>query len=196
MTTNKTSVIVFDCFGVLFADAFKALLAEHEHHLPKPIAYYQRLDLLNGDGALSDRDYYAELSADFGLPESELRQKFHDTHCRLEGTIQIIEELRQKGYRIGLLSNIDRHFLDEFLSYQNTGELFDVILASSEAGANKPDRKIFEVMAERLGASFDEWFFTDDSQTNVDAAQSYGIASHCFSTPKKLRTALQTRSIL
>lgn len=196
MTTNKTSVIVFDCFGVLFADAFQALLAEHEHHLPKPIAYYQRLDLLNGDGALSDRDYYAELSADFGLPESELRQKFHDTHCRLEGTVGIIKELRQKGYRIGLLSNIDRHFLDEFLSYQNTAELFDAILASSEAGANKPDRRIFEVMAQRLQAPFEEWFFTDDSQTNVDAAQSYGIASHLFTTPLRFRETLTARSLL
>lgn len=196
MTEPKTTAIVFDCFGVLFADAFKALLAEHEHHLPKPIAYYQRLDLMNGDGIVSDRDFYTELSADFGLSESELRQKFHDTHCRLEGTVKIIQELKQKGYRIGLLSNIDRRFLDEFLSYKNTGELFHEILASSEAGANKPDRKIFEVMAERLQTPFEEWFFTDDSASNVEAAQNYGIASHLFTTPLKLRDALKANHLI
>jgi HAD superfamily hydrolase (TIGR01549 family) len=194
--TSKPSVIVFDCFGVLFDDAFKALLTDHEHRLPKPVAYYQRLAAMNDDGTLSDRDFYGELSVDFELSVEQLKQQFHDTHCRLEGTVQIIRELREHGYRIGLLSNVDRRLLEEFLDFKDTRQLFDETLASSEAGANKPDRKIFTVMAERLQTPFDEWFFVDDSRGNVEAAEGYGIASHAFTTPGKLRADLQARAIL
>lgn len=196
MIAQKPTAIVFDCFGVLFDDAFKAVLVEHEHHLPKPIAYYYKLDALNGDGVVSDADYYRELSTDLGVPVDELKERFHDTHCRIEGTASIIQELKEKSYRIGLLSNITRSMLDEFLAYQNTRRLFDETLASSEAGAIKPERKIFEIMAERLQTPFTEWFFIDDSSTNVEAAKSYGIDSYLFTSPAKLRTALQERSIL
>lgn len=196
MTTQKPRVVVFDCFGVVFADAFRALLAEYEHRLPQPVAYYYNLDALNGDGALSDADFYRELSEDTGLPAAELRKRFHDTHCRIEGTVDIARELRASGYTTGLLSNIERRLLDEFLHYKHTGELFDAALASSEVGIHKPDRRIFEAMAERLHAPFETWFFVDDSQANVEAATSYGIASHLFTGPAHLRAELRVRGIL
>ncbi|HSD56424.1 MAG TPA: HAD hydrolase-like protein, partial [Candidatus Saccharimonadales bacterium] len=101
------------------------------------------------------------------------------------------------GYKIGMLSNVDLQFLQQFLDNHDIRELFDCILTSSESVHSKPDREIFEELASRAGAiPFDQWYFTDDASVNVAAAQSYGIRSHLFVDVAGLRQDLQNAGIL
>jgi 2-haloacid dehalogenase len=57
---------------------------------------------------------------------------------------------------------------------------FAFILLSAEAGANKPDPRIFECFLERTGLRREDLLFIDDSPANVDAARRLGWDSVHF----------------
>lgn len=194
---QKTTAVIFDCFGVLYQDAFKQFLDEYATRLPHPRQHYYELAKQNEFGYLSDDDFYHEFSQDSGLPAEELRQRFNDTNCLNISLVPLIEDLRKTGkYKIGMLSNVERGFLQKFLDNHNVGHLFDTVLTSSETVHVKPEREIFEVMAERLNVPFKEWFFIDDGPDNIAAAERYGIPSHLYTTSTELRSALQAANIL
>lgn len=111
--------------------------------------------------------------------------------------VSLIETLRQTNkYKVGMLSNIDRGTLQKILEDHNLGSLFDVVLASSETDHIKPERQIFEHLAERLGTPFEEWYFVDDLRGNIEAAKSYGIRGHVFTSAEELRQAFAVAGIM
>jgi HAD superfamily hydrolase (TIGR01509 family) len=194
---GNSSFIVFDCFGVLYLDAFKQFLEEYSNKLPQQRQYYYELIKQNEYGYLSDDDFYNELSTDSGVAVSDLKTKFNNIDCLNTNLATLIGELKATGrYKIGLLSNVERGFLQKFLDNHNIAKLFDHVLASSEVYHSKPEREIFEELARRADMPFETWYFIDDSETNVAAAQSYGIASHLFEDTHALRIALQKAGIL
>ncbi len=90
-----------------------------------------------------------------------------------------LHELKSQ-YRLGLLTNSERNFVDRFLANNDLRPMFDVVLASSQTRFVKPQREIFEIMAERLDLPFDQILLIDDSLSNVGAAQSYGMQAILF----------------
>jgi HAD superfamily hydrolase (TIGR01509 family) len=192
-----TTTLVFDCFGVVYQDAFKQFLDDNAHALPEPTQYYYDLAKQNELGYLSDEDFYKMFSKDSGQPAQQIKEYFNSTDCLNTNVVTLLEELKESGkYKVCMLSNIERSFLQKFLDNSDIARLFDVVLASSETAFIKPQREIFEVLEERIGAPFSEWYFIDDSRDNVEAAQSYGIQSHRFTTTDELRTALTQAGII
>lgn len=100
-----------------------------------------------------------------------------------------LHELKSR-YRLGLLSNSQRTFVDRFLAGNDIRPLFDVVLASSQTRFVKPQREIFEIIAERLDLPFSDILFIDDSPANVGAAQSYGMKAILFHDAQQLQPAL------
>ncbi len=90
-----------------------------------------------------------------------------------------LHELKSQ-YRLGLLTNSERSFVDRFLANNDLRPMFEVVLASSQTRFVKPQREIFEIMAERLDLPFDQILLIDDSLSNVCAAQSYGMQAILF----------------
>lgn len=194
---NTITTIVFDCFGVLYQDAFKQFLDDHAKILPEPREHYYDLARQNERGYIEDAAFYAELSQATGIDSQQIKQGFNSTDSLSQNVVEIIEALRATGkYKIGMLSNIERDFLQKFLDNHNVGHLFDVLLASSETVYIKPQREIFEALQERVGTPFAEWYFIDDSRDNVEAAASYGIRSHLFTTSSQLQDELVQLGLL
>jgi putative hydrolase of the HAD superfamily len=88
-----------------------------------------------------------------------------------------IRELRQDGYRIGLLTNNVSEWGVIWRSSIPVEELFDVVVDSSAVGLRKPDQAIFHLACDRLRVSPDRAVFLDDSRAHVAAASSLGIRS-------------------
>ncbi|HSD55942.1 MAG TPA: hypothetical protein VLA92_02200, partial [Candidatus Saccharimonadales bacterium] len=78
---SATSFIVFDCFGVLYVDAFNQFLDAHAQELPHERSYYQDLAKQNDHGYLSDEAFYRELETDSGVPADTLKKQFNNTNC-------------------------------------------------------------------------------------------------------------------
>lgn len=81
--------------------------------------------------------------------------------------VDAVTTARRHGLLTALLSNAD--------SLDVPDGLFDTIVLSGEVGVAKPDRRIFELAAERLGLQPDECVFVDDLAVYVHAAARTGM---------------------
>lgn len=94
-------------------------------------------------------------------------------------TAKLIDELKAAGYKLYVLSNMSREFID-FLRKQKVYENFDGDVVSCEVGIVKPMPEIYDLLLERFDLDPAETIFIDDRKENVDAAAAKGIATFHF----------------
>jgi HAD superfamily hydrolase (TIGR01549 family) len=86
-----------------------------------------------------------------------------------------LRQLRAFGFRLAVTSNW-QYGLKQFCSALGMGEYLDVVVASAEIGAAKPDVRIFEETCRRLGFPPARVLHVGDSRTDdVDGAQAAGL---------------------
>ena len=84
----------------------------------------------------------------------------------------LADEVRARGVRTGLLSN------SWGMSAYPVAQLersFDTLVISGEVGLRKPDPRIYELAAQRVGVAVQRCVFVDDLQGNVAAAEEVGM---------------------
>ena len=182
--------IVFDLGGVIItlerAEAvrrFKEAGLEAAEELLDP--YHQKgifLDLEEGklsqeefyDAVREEADTYISNEAiDYGwlgflkdIPESKLK---------------MLEDLREKGYNIYLLSNTNPIIMSwafsPAFSKQGKGidKYFDKLYLSYQIGYTKPDPRIFEFMFKDSGMIPSKTLFIDDGKANVETGNAMGM---------------------
>lgn len=94
-------------------------------------------------------------------------------------TERLLSDLKRAGYRLYVLSNMSREFID-FLRRQPVYGLFDGEVVSCEERTVKPEPRIYELLLERYGVDPAETLFVDDRPANVAAAQRLGIGGFLF----------------
>jgi putative hydrolase of the HAD superfamily len=89
--------------------------------------------------------------------------------------LPVLEELRRRGIRMAIVSNfVDT--LPALCRRHGLTEYFDVIVASVEAGAMKPDPRIWRVALRRLGVdAADAWHIGDNYWADVLGARAAGL---------------------
>ena len=134
------------------------------------------------------------------LPEDrELADIYFDTwyrkHSVIEGMPELLVELKEKGYRIYLLSDYpdcfeyNWNFFDFFSTFDGRG-------VSYELHSRKREKKAFSHLLDRYGLQAEECFFVDDLYLNTDAAVECGLGAHLFTTTENLRAELCRLQIL
>ena len=115
----------------------------------------------------------------------------------IKGIKEIISDLKDKGYKLYLLSNISIGFAE---SYKNIGwikeilDLFDALVFSGPIGKVKPDAEIFHYLLDKYDLKAEECFFIDDSIINIEGAEKVGIKGYLFdSDVEKLREYLNLK---
>jgi len=90
-------------------------------------------------------------------------------HAMVDG----VRVLHGRGVPTGLVSNSwgTRRYPRDLLA-----ELFDGIVISGEEGFRKPDPRMYELGAQRIGAAPEECVFVDDLSFNLDPARELGMA--------------------
>lgn len=119
-----------------------------------------------------------------------LKDHIRDNFKEVEGTREIVLELKRKGYKIALLSIHAKEWIEYCEQKFNFHELFDVLSYSYEDKVSKPDPASFLNVLKKLNALPEECIFIDDSKTNIAAAEKLGIKSILFSDAKNLRAKL------
>lgn len=92
-------------------------------------------------------------------------------------TIAVLESLKKRGKRIGLISNAD---VTEVAAWGGSkiGHLFDSTIFSCVVGCVKPEREIYELSLRELGVSPDEAVFVGDGGSNeLEGAKKVGMAT-------------------
>lgn len=85
------------------------------------------------------------------------------------GARELLAALRAGGWRLGLASNFD-HRLPEILEGLDLVHFFEIIEIPSRHGRAKPDRAVFDAVADALGARLDELAYVGDDAPEVLAA--------------------------
>jgi 2-haloacid dehalogenase len=114
----------------------------------------------------------------------------------IDGTVEILRELKDAGVRLYALTNMETHTYPvrrerfEFLRW------FEGTVVSSDVGIAKPDPRIFLLLLERYGLQAASTLLIDDSARNVEAARALGIPTVHFQSPEELRRELEEAGVL
>lgn len=111
--------------------------------------------------------------------------------CELPDSIDLLKELKSKGYGIYGLTNWSSEKIGVAFSRYDFFSLFDGIVVSGEEKVAKPDPKIFRILLDRYGLKAGECVFIDDNQPNVDAAESLGFNAIRFDNVTDVRAGLK-----
>ena len=119
-----------------------------------------------------------------------LPQRLHDAAAKLiamwdrpilpiPGMYELVEELKNKGYGIYLLSNasLRQH---EYWPRIEASRFFDGKLVSADEGVMKPQPEIYNLILERFSLKAEECFFIDDVPANIEGALRCGISGAVF----------------
>ncbi len=139
-------------------------------------------------GEMTAEQHWREVAAAIGASIDQipyLKQQFFAGDRLDEALVEVIRSYR-KTHQVGLLSNAWDD-LREFLgNHLRILDIFDEVIISAEVGLIKPDRRIYELAAQKFNVSLSETVFIDDLLVNVQAAQEAGMNSFQF------RSTIQT----
>lgn len=107
----------------------------------------------------------------------------------------LLEQLHRR-YRMVLLSNTNPLHFELIRERYPILRHFDVFVLSYEAGAMKPEPRIYEAAVNAAGCAPQECFFTDDIPEYVEAARKMGIDAVLFEGAEKLEQDLRARGVL
>jgi 2-haloacid dehalogenase len=114
----------------------------------------------------------------------------------IDGTAEVVEELRAAGVPTYVLSNASAETWPHGVERFPFLDRFDGVLLSGEVGVAKPDPEIFDELCRRFGLRPESTIFIDDRADNVDAARALGFTAHHFSTAAGLRSELVALGLL
>ncbi|MDD3627810.1 MAG: HAD family hydrolase [bacterium] len=93
---------------------------------------------------------------------------------------KVIKELREKGYKIGIISNSDGRLVNQLKSLK-VYDLFDAVLDSREVGVEKPDPEIFRLALKKFKVEPSEAIYVGDIYSiDIKPAQQLGIRAILF----------------
>jgi len=92
-----------------------------------------------------------------------------------DGAAEILDTLRDRGLRTAVVSNFDGRLSGLLDGLKLAGRL-DAIVLPADAGAAKPEARIFEVALERVGVAAGEALFVgDDAGRDLAGARAAGL---------------------
>lgn len=101
-----------------------------------------------------------------------------------------VHALKEKGYRIYLLSNYSKEFFDVHTKDASFMNDIDGKVVSYEIHAMKPDAVIYEHLLSKYDLKPEESVFFDDRPENTEAAEKLGIKSYTITSKEYLLSVL------
>ena len=106
---------------------------------------------------------------------------------------ELIEYIKilKVDYKIGMLSNVGTNWVREYFLSPDEQKLFTDMVFSYEVGMTKPDHRIYEITAQKLGLSPPECMFIDDQPRYCQAAKEVGMTAIIYENFKQMKTELE-----
>ena len=197
--TSPITAIIFD-FGNVFVKWDPHGVYRRFFSTPEVVDSFLKEIHFNEWNALQDagrpfKDGVAALSKDF--PQyAELIQAY-ETYWEdsitetIQGTIDILHELKADGWPLYLLSNFSSETFPLMLKRYDFLQLFDDLIISGDVQLIKPDPAIFEFTLKKIQREARECLFIDDSPANISIADQMGFQTIQFFSPQQLTNDLK-----
>lgn len=133
---------------------------------------------------------------DVNLTKQEFFNFWFNAEEEVPKLIELVKQIKDKGIKIFILSNnfaeraeyYDKNFL--FL------KMFDKVYYSWQTGFVKPDPEAFNNLLRENNLKPEDCVYFDNSQENIETANSLGIRSFLFEDEKTLRKILTEYQII
>lgn len=193
MAAPDIKAVIFDCFGVLYLDTTTSILS----HVPaKNRQEAADVFMANNYGHFTKQQYVERIAELSGLTAREVEQYIGREHHLNTQLVALIGETIRPSFKVGLLSNIGRGWINEFFDTHQVKELFDEVVLSGEEGIAKPHPAIFELMATRLALQPEECVMIDDIEANCEGAEMSGMKAIHFTSNDQLLDDLYRLEVL
>jgi putative hydrolase of the HAD superfamily len=182
MGSNGRTGLLIDWGGVLTTNLFTSF---HEYCLRTDIdphelgtrfrkdPEFRELLIALEKGALHEPEFEQRFAAILGVESDGLIDGLFAGVQPDTAMLDAVRTAREAGIRTALVSNswgVHRYPHDLF------SEIFDGIVISGEEGFRKPDPRMYELGAQRIGAEPSACVLVDDLAFNLDPARELGMA--------------------
>ncbi|RBP14042.1 2-haloacid dehalogenase/putative hydrolase of the HAD superfamily [Roseiarcus fermentans] len=196
-------IVVFDIGNVLLRwdprNLYRTVFAD-EARMERFLA-----TALSGDFILQtdvDPDFSAAVEARAqAFPEFAEEVRLYDSRWvetlagPIEENVALLRRLRAAGRPVHALSNFSTAKFAISEGLHDFLRAFDTRIVSGHVGVAKPDRRIYEILVERVGRKPRELLFIDDSLANIRAAEALGIATIHYTPGVDLEAELKARGV-
>jgi len=179
--------VIFDCFGVLYIDAHKSLAEQYPEASQELSELRRRADY----GLLNRQEYIQAMASATGLDGQAIEQQIQQEHALNAPLVEYIKDELKAHYKIGMLSNIGRGWVQDFFSEHDLHDFFSAVVLSGEQRCVKPDPKIYELMANRMSLQTSECIMIDDILANCEGAKQAGMQAIHYTGLKETKQQLK-----
>ncbi len=128
------------------------------------------------------RGFWDQVSEEYNL-SPDIQAKLHafryvDVLKPFPDARPALQALRDRGLKIGVLSNFPLATIESSLEAVNMLDLVDVALSSSNIGVAKPDPQAYEHIARAMDFDYTEALFIDDTLVHIEAARQLGMHAY------------------
>lgn len=180
--------IVFDMGNVLIRfdpELFMSRysLLEEEKALLRRVVFGSAEWVMLDRGALdeqaAEQSMLPRLPVDLRKIACELIEQWDEPLIPVEGMAELLAGLKQKGYRLYLLSNAAARQHSYWKKAPVSG-LMDGVLISADVKLLKPDPRIYRIFLRKFDLRPEECVFIDDTPLNVEGALYENMAGIVF----------------
>ena len=193
----KYKNIIFDLGNVLLEWNPQRFLKELELPLHFMDVFHSLLWATHDGGLLTRAEVVAK------LPSHYDKEAFADCVGRIAPflipipkMIETVHEVRLKGYKVYILSNMPKELHEELKELHDFFEVFDGQVYSYEVKAVKPQPQIYQALLNNYQLKSHESVFIDDLEMNIRAAKELGIEGIVCKNPAQVRSELKLLKII
>jgi HAD superfamily hydrolase (TIGR01509 family) len=196
------SVLAFDLGGVLFSDGTKEFVEYLHSTFGVDVAHAE--ELLNGalgssyrEGRLTRNEFWSAFRRALRRSafEDELEARWIDGYRLDEGTRDLIQEVSQR-YDVYYLSDNVAERVEAVERRYRFLRLFKGGVFSHDVGVRKPNRRIYELLLERMQVEARQVLFVDDKDWALVPAVHLGMKTVLFRDSEQVRHELRRLGIV
>ena len=188
---NNIKAIIFDAYGTLFdvnsaAEKCKNKIGEKwedfaNHWRTTQLEYTWLRSLMN-----RHKDFWQvtedslKKSMEAYKIETSMRNDLLNLYKVLspfEEVLETLKSLKEKKYKLAILSNGTPELLNELVKTNNLESFFDDIFSIEEVGVYKPDTKVYDIPIKKYGIKKSEVIFLSSNTWDVSGGGNYGYQS-------------------
>jgi HAD superfamily hydrolase (TIGR01549 family) len=175
------SIAILDVDGTLvdtnYHHAIAWFRAFRRHQLTVPVWRLHRHIGMGGDqlvAAVAGEDVEERLGNDIREAESELYRELLGEVQTMEGSRELIEELRDRGDVVVLASSAKDWEVEHYIELLDAAEIVDAWTTSADVEQTKPEPDLIKAALEKAGTEGDAMLI-GDTVWDVEAAKRAGV---------------------
>lgn len=178
---SKITTVLFDWDGTL-AQTLEVWLQTFKEA-------YSKVGIHPSDKDISSKFGKWDAYIDLGVDPKDFEtynQHLEVVYERLEtvelypGAKQVLLQLKQDGFKLGVVSTSTSKMLSTALKNHDIEQLFDVVISADDTEKHKPDPTPIYIALEKIGCNKENTIFVGDSDKDTGAAHNANVPLFLF----------------